>query len=308
MSDQLVLETNGLTKTYNGVNAVNQVNMHIQKGDIYGFVGENGAGKTTIIRIVAGLARPTSGTFSLYGIPNTDPKINQVKAKIGGIVEAVSLNRSLTAIENLLLQCKIAGVKKTNEELKQLLERVGLGDVAANKKAGQFSLGMRQRLGIASVLLSNPDFILLDEPMNGLDPQGFIDMRELIQKLNNEGVTFLISSHILSELDKVCTRVGFIRHGELLEELSIEELRDKSKRKLVISSKNIGELHDILKKEVKTTSMVVNEKEVILYDDFDINATMKAIVKNNIQVDSFNVIEETIEDYYAHLMIRGKQQ
>lgn len=144
--------------------------------------------------------------------------------------------------------------------------------------------------------------------MNGLDPQGFIDMRELIQKLNNEGVTFLISSHILSELDKVCTRVGFIRHGELLEELSIEELRDKSKRKLVISSKNIGELQDILKKAINPTSMVVNEKEVILYDDFDINATMKAIVKNNIQVDSFNVIEETIEDYYAHLMIRGKQQ
>ncbi len=305
MESNFILQTHDLCKTYAGVDAVCNVNMHIEKGDIYGFVGENGAGKTTIIRLITGLARPTKGSFELFGVPNTDPKIGQAKSKTGGIVEAVSLSKTMTAMENLKLQCRICGIKKTDEELTALLEKVGLDTKAiAKKKAGQFSLGMRQRLGIATALLSKPEFILLDEPMNGLDPQGFIDMRETILRLHSEGVTFLISSHILSELEKICNKVGFISHGKLLEELSMEELHHKSRRKLVISSANKQELKSFLEKQFSNSSIEEENNDLVLYNEFDVNEVMKALVKNGIVIDSINVIEESIEDYYASLMIK----
>ena len=305
MESNFILQTHDLCKIYAGVDAVCNVNMHIEKGDIYGFVGENGAGKTTIIRLITGLARPTKGSFELFGVPNTDPKIGQAKSKTGGIVEAVSLSKTMTAMENLKLQCRICGIKKTDEELTALLEKVGLDTKAiAKKKAGQFSLGMRQRLGIATALLSKPEFILLDEPMNGLDPQGFIDMRETILRLHSEGVTFLISSHILSELEKICNKVGFISHGKLLEELSMEELHHKSRRKLVISSANKQELKSFLEKQFSNSSIEEKNNSLVLYNEFDVNEVMKALVKNGIHIDSINVIEESIEDYYASLMVK----
>ena len=309
MSEELILETNALTKVYNGLKAVDEVNMHIRKGDIYGFVGENGAGKTTIIRLIAGLAKPNSGSFSLFGIPNTDPRIGNAKSKMGGIVETVSLNKSMSAMDNLKLQCLITGVKKTDEELVALLEKVGLADVAkTKKKAGHFSLGMRQRLGIASTLLSDPEFIILDEPMNGLDPQGFIEMRELILRLHDEGATFLISSHILSELDKICNTVGFISHGKLLEEMTMEELRNKSRKKTIVSSKNSEGLLKVLKENMKFTSIEKDGENYVIYDEIDINKLIRTFVLEHIEIERINVVEETIEDYYAQTVIRGLKQ
>ena len=308
MAEELILETKGLTKVYNGIPAVNEVNMHIHRGDIYGFVGENGAGKTTIIRMVAGLAKPTKGSFVLFGAESGSKNLAMAKSKIGGIVESVSLNKGMTAMENLRLQCAICGVNRSDEELHGLLEKVGLGDVPPKKKANQFSLGMRQRLGIASTLISNPEFILLDEPMNGLDPQGFIDVRELILKLNQEGVTFLVSSHILSELDKVCTRVGFISRGHLLEELSMEDLRAKSRRKILVSAKNNQDLRVLLEKALSLQDIQDEGNGLAIYDEIDINKAMRLLVEKGVEVSSINVVEETIEDYYAKLMVRGLNQ
>ena len=302
-----VLETYALTKKYKDKLAVDCVNMHIEYGDIYGFVGENGAGKTTIIRLVTGLANPTSGRYALFGINSADKKIGDARKLMSGIVEAVSINRSMNALDNLKLQCLINDIKKSDGELIELINKVGLDyKEIAKKKAGDFSLGMRQRLGIAIAMISNPRFIVLDEPMNGLDPQGFIDVRETIIKLNKEGVTFLISSHILSELDKVCNKIGVISHGRLLDEISIEDLHAKSRKRIVITANDLEDLKDYLVSNLNLEEVVIDNESLLIFDDVDINKVMAALVNGNKQVKDICVKEDTIEDYYINLVVGGK--
>ena len=299
----LVLETNSLSKKYKEHLAVDHVNMHIEKGDIYGFVGENGAGKTTIIRLITGLAAPTEGDYNLFGVNSNNPDIFEAKKKISGIVEAVSLTPSMTAFNNIKFQALLADKKLTDEEINTLISRVGLNPKEIeNKKVGSFSLGMRQRIGIAITLISDPEFIILDEPMNGLDPKGFVEVRDTIVELNKQGITFLISSHILSELEKVCTKIGFISHGKLLKELSIDELHKQSKPRIEIELKNPQEVAEVLKKKLGLTNLEVEEHVVNIYDIIDINDLMKCIVKNNIVVDNISKKEDTIETYYMKLM------
>lgn len=299
----LVLETNSLSKKYKEHLAVDHVNMHIEKGDIYGFVGENGAGKTTIIRLICGLASPSEGDFNLFGINSNNPDIFEAKKKISGIVEAVSLTPSMTAFNNIKFQALLADKKLTDEEINTLISRVGLNPKEIeNKKVGSFSLGMRQRIGIAITLISDPEFIILDEPMNGLDPKGFVEVRDTIVELNKQGITFLISSHILSELEKVCTKIGFISHGKLLKELSIDELHKQSKPRIEIELKNPQEVAEVLKKKLGLTNLEVEEHVVNIYDTIDINDLMKFIVKNNIVIDNISKKEDTIETYYMKLM------
>ena len=299
----LVLETNSLSKKYKEHLAVDHVNMHIEKGDIYGFVGENGAGKTTIIRLVTGLASPTDGDYNLFGINSNDGKILKAREKVSGIVEAVSLTPSLTAVNNIRFQATLANKKLSNDEINTLISRVGLNPKEIeNKKVGSFSLGMRQRLGIALTLINDPEFIILDEPMNGLDPKGFVEVRDTIVELNKQGITFLISSHILSELEKVCTKIGFISHGKLLNELSIKELHKQSKPRIEVEVKNSQEIAEILKKKLGLVNVEVEDNLIIIYDLIDINDLMKFIVKNNIVVDNISKKEDTIETYYMKLM------
>ena len=299
----LVLETNSLSKKYKEHLAVDHVNMHIEKGDIYGFVGENGAGKTTIIRLICGLASPSEGDFNLFGINSNNSDIFEAKKKISGIVEAVSLTPSMTAFNNIKFQALLADKKLTDEEINSLISRVGLNPKEIeNKKVGSFSLGMRQRIGIAITLISDPEFIILDEPMNGLDPKGFVEVRDTIVELNKQGITFLISSHILSELEKVCTKIGFISHGKLLKELSIDELHKQSKPRIEIELKNPQEVAEVLKKKLGLTNLEVEEHVVNIYDVIDINDLMKFIVKNNIAIDNISKKEDTIETYYMKLM------
>lgn len=303
---ELVLETMGLTKKYKDFFALKNVDMHIYEGDIYGFVGENGAGKTTVIRLVSGLSEPTSGGYRLFGIDSKDERIYQTKKQMGGIIESVSVNKQMTALENLRLQSIVTNTNKTDEELIELIKKVGLNyEEIKKRKAGNFSLGMRQRLGIALSMLSNPKFVLLDEPMNGLDPQGFIEVRELIKKLNEEGVTFLISSHILAELDKICNRIGFISHGKLLEEITIDELHNKTRRKLEIVIKDLSNYKDKLLSDLNITDFESINDKITIYDSLDINSVMGYLVEKNIKVESFGVIEDTIEDYYINLITRG---
>ena len=302
-----VLETYALSKKYKDKLAVDCVNMHIEEGDIYGFVGENGAGKTTIIRLITGLANPTSGRYALFGINSADKRIGEARKLMSGIVEAVSVNRSMNALDNLKLQCLINDTKKTDEELINLINRVGLVyNEIAKKKAGDFSLGMRQRLGLAIAMISDPKFIVLDEPMNGLDPQGFIDVRETIIKLNKEGVTFLISSHILSELDKVCNKIGVISHGKLLDEISIDDLHAKSRKKIVIVANEIEDIKDYLVSKLDLKEIEVENETLFIFDDVDINLVMSALVNGNKLVKDICVKEDTIEDYYINLVVGGK--
>ena len=208
---EYVLQTFDIVKKYNKQRVLDKVNMNIQKGDIYGFVGENGSGKTTIIRLVTGLIFADEGSYELFGVSNKDKKILQSRKKVGAVVETPSIYRNMTAYENLKTQCLLLGVNDENK-IKEVLEIVGLVDLYDSKKhAGNFSLGMRQRLGIAMALLNEPEFLILDEPMNGLDPEGIVSMRELIIHLNqNKGITFLISSHILTELSLIANRYGII--------------------------------------------------------------------------------------------------
>ena len=305
MEERPVFQTFAVSKQYKEFKALDGVSMSIYEGDIYGFVGENGAGKTTLIRLACGLIHETSGEFAIFGISNKDSAIGQARRRTASIVESVAVNRGMTAIENLKLQCYLAGIAKTKEELDQIILDVGLDPKAIEKKkVGSFSLGMRQRLGLAIALISNPEFVLLDEPMNGLDPQGFVDMREAILNLNKKGVTFLISSHILSELDKICTRVGFLSRGHLLEELSIDELHDKARRKITIRVKEIEKVATKLIEKLNLKETKIEGDYFVIYDLVDINDIIKFLADNKITVDGISSNEETIEDYYRQLMMK----
>ena len=212
---EYVLKTNDLCKNYKHFKALNGLTMNIPKGAIYGFVGKNGAGKTTLIRLICGLQEPTSGEYALYGLKNSEKEILKSRRRMGAVVETPSIYLDLTAVDNLKEQYRILGIPSYNS-IPKLLKLVGLENTG-NKKAKNFSLGMRQRLGIAIALAGDPDFLVLDEPVNGLDPQGIIEMRELILKLNCEyQITVLISSHILDVVEKVCNKVSVIKHGQLL--------------------------------------------------------------------------------------------
>lgn len=215
----IVLETKNLTKKYNSKSVVDHISMTIHKGDIYGFIGKNGAGKTTLIRMVCGLAKPTEGSLKLF----ESQDLIQSRAKLGTVIESPALFPNMTARENLMVQCKLQGITDYNK-IDEILEMVGLDDTQ-KKKTKHFSLGMRQRLAIALALIGEPKLLILDEPTNGLDPEGIKEIRELIVKLNHDyNITVLISSHILSELSKFATRYGIIHHGRLIEEFTEEEL------------------------------------------------------------------------------------
>jgi len=227
----MILQTHDLTKRFGTRNAVDQVNMTIGKGEIYGFVGRNGAGKTTLMRMVLGHALPSSGSFELFGGMPAD----KARARIGSLVETPGFYKNCSGRENLMRFAKLYGADPRSVD--DILRLIRLADTGS-KKAGQYSLGMKQRLGIGVALLNNPDFIILDEPVNGLDPAGIQEVRELILRLNRErGVTFLISSHLLDELSKVATRFGIIDQGRLLEEVNAQELagKDGSRIRFVVS-------------------------------------------------------------------------
>ena len=306
MERNIVFQTFELSKHYREFKAVDAVDMTIYEGDIYGFVGENGAGKTTLIRLACGLIHPTSGDYAVFGVTSQEPGIFEARSKTAAIVEAVALCRSLNALDNLKLHANLVGVNKTDDELNQILENVGLDSKAiAKKKVGNFSLGMRQRLGIALALLSNPKFVILDEPMNGLDPQGFIDVRETILNLNKQGVTFLISSHILSELDKICTRVGFLTHGRLVKEISFDELHQIARKKISLRIKNAEDVSKLLIKHFNLQEVKVEGEFITIYDTLDVNDLMKFIFSKQLVVESISSSEETIEDFYQQLIEGG---
>ena len=298
-----VLQTYNLSKQYKNHLVLDKVNMNIEQGDIYGFVGENGSGKTTIIRLITGLISANAGHFELFGTDSTSPDILQARKKIGAIVETPSIYLNMSAADNLKMQNCILG-RKDDDKVKDVLAEVGLADLYNDKKtAGNFSLGMRQRLGIAMALLGEPQFIILDEPMNGLDPAGIVEIRELILKLNKErNITFLISSHILTELALVATKYGIISKGKILKEISAEELKMQCRKVTTIETKDKDALSELLTKEFDAEALALTPNGMKIYGQVNLNDLSGKLLAAGIEISAINSSETNIEDYYLSLI------
>jgi len=297
---EYILKTENLYKKYHDFTALNGLTLNVPKGSIYGFVGKNGAGKTTLIRIICGLQKETHGTFELYGIKNTDNKINQSRKKIGAVVETPSIFQDLTAYENIKMQYDVLGINNY-EGIEELLKLVGLENTG-KKKAKNFSLGMRQRLAIAITLCGNPEFLVLDEPINGLDPQGIVEIRELIKKLNQErNITILISSHILDELSRVATHYGFIANGKMVKEMSAEEFEKDCKHsiRLVVDKKE--KFKETLNKN-NYNFKLIDEITADIYGKVEITPLVLSLHQEGISVLKITDRDENLENYFFKLL------
>ena len=304
---EYVLRTFGLTKKYKRHLAVNEASMNIGKGDIYGFVGENGSGKTTIIRLITGLIQPHAGSFELFGVPNTHPDITTARRKIGAVVETPSIYQNMSAYDNLKMQSTLIGVKD-EQKIRDVLKTVGLEELYSEKKhAGDFSLGMRQRLGIAMALIGEPQLLILDEPMNGLDPAGIVEIRELILRLNREkGITFLISSHILTELSLVATKYGIISKGHIIKEITADELHRVCGKYTLIKAENNDALLTLMQQHLPSNAVSMDGDRVRIGGEIDLNAVLPIILESGNRILSINCTETGFEEYYLSLIGGGR--
>lgn len=300
-----VLTTNALCKTYKNGKALNGLSMKIPKGAVYGFIGKNGAGKTTLIRLICGLQEPTSGEYTLYGRKHSDRDILKSRRRMGAVVETPSIYLDMTAEDNLKQQYRIVGLPSF-DGLHEILKLVGL-EHTGKKKAKHFSLGMRQRLGIAIALVGEPDFLVLDEPVNGLDPQGIIEMRELILKLNKERqITVLISSHILDELSKLATHYGFIENGRIVKEISASELDAACRKRIRLEVTNVRTLARVLD-SMNVEYDILSEREADAYAKINVSELTLALAKENCEVISMQERDESLESYYVSLVGGGRK-
>lgn len=297
---EYVLTTNALGKQYGKFKALNNLSMHIPKGAIYGFVGKNGAGKTTLIRLICGLQKPTCGGYILYGTENTNREITKVQRRMGAVVETPSVYLDMTAADNLKEQYRILGLPSFRG-IPELLRLVGLEDTG-RKKVKNFSLGMRQRLGIAVALAGDPDFLVLDEPANGLDPQGIVEMRELILKLNKERqITVLISSHILDELSRLATHYGFIDQGHMVKEIDAKELEAACRKCVRVKAADTEALVRVLD-TMGLSYSVVSAREADIFGEFSINKLVLSLAEEDCEVLSLHERDESLESYYLGLV------
>ena len=297
----IILRTNNLTKKYKDFTALNNVNITINKGDIYGLIGRNGAGKTTLMKVITTLTNKTNGEFYLFDKDDSD--LTETKRRIGCLIENPAFFENLTAYQNLKYYAIQKGIVDYSQ-IDKVLDLVKLSD-SKNKKFKTFSLGMKQRLGIAFAMLDNPDFVILDEPINGLDPIGISELRETLKKLNEESnITMLISSHILSELYLLANRFCFIEKGKIIKELSKEELDVECSRAIVIKTNNVKETCLILEKELNTKNYkVIDKHEVRLYDYLDDSGKVnKELAKNDIDVISIYESGISLEDYFKSIV------
>ena len=294
-----ILTANDLGKYYKHAKALSGFNMHIPKGSIYGFVGRNGAGKTTLIRLICGLQEPTEGSFTLYGIENSNSMIVKARQRMGAIVETPAIYLDMTAEDNLKQQYRVLGLPSFGS-IPDLLKLVGLENTG-KKKAKRFSLGMKQRLGIAIALAGDPDFLVLDEPTNGLDPQGIIEIRELILKLNRERqITVLISSHILDELSRLATHYGIIDKGSMVKELSAEELDASCKKCMRIEVSNMVGLTQVLD-SMAADYKILSDTQADIFAKLNISQLTLALAKEDCEVLSIESKDESMESFFISL-------
>lgn len=303
---EYVLTSDDMRKDYKNFKALNNLSMHIPKGAIYGLVGKNGAGKTTLIRLICGLQKPTSGNYTLYGVKNTEKEILKARRRIGAVVETPSIYLDMTAEDNLKEEYRILGLPSF-DGIQELLKLVGL-EGTGKKKARHFSLGMRQRLGIAIALAGNPDFLILDEPINGLDPQGIIEIRELILKLNRERqITVLISSHILDELSRLATHYGFIDKGVMVKEITAKELEAVCRKCTQLTVTDTA----VLARELDRIGLeydVISDTQANVYGEIPVSELTLALARDNCNVVSMHEHNESLESYYINLVGGGSYE
>lgn len=296
---EYVLQTSGLTKMFGKKAAVSDLNMNVRQGDIYGFIGKNGAGKTTFIRMISGLARPSKGEIQLF---ESSDLVNQRK-RTGTMIENPAVYPNMTARQNLYYYCRMLGLNPEGT-IDEMLSLVGLTDTG-KKKARDFSLGMKQRLAIAVALLGDPEFLMLDEPINGLDPTGIKEVRELILRLNRERkITILISSHILGELSKIANRYGVINNGILVDEFSSQELTNRCAGELEVKVDNVQGAADVLSQNLNIQSFKIVDGNTIRIQKEINNAGQinMELAKNGILVSSSMVVGQDLEGYFMQLM------
>lgn len=297
MSDY-VLQTNQLSKNFKGSVALDKVNLSIRKGSIYGFIGQNGAGKSTLMRIVTGLAFPSDGTIELFGASD-EQALTQARKRMGLIIESPSLFPHMTAVENLEVNRLLRGIPG-KDCVARMLELVGLQGTG-RKKVKNFSLGMKQRLGLAIALLGDPEFLILDEPTNGLDPMSVIEMRGLLKQLNHErGITIMISSHILSELHLLASHYGIIHHGKLLEQLTAQELNDKCQQYVYIKADDSDKAATVIQNKLGTNDFeVMPDGAIKLYSCIEQPGKVSsALFSAGLEVEQFMPMGEDLESYF----------
>lgn len=296
---EYALKTNGLTKQYGRHKAVDRVSLRVKRGEIYGFIGRNGAGKTTFMKMACGLASPTAGELELFGAGGS--AANAYRGRIGCLIEAPGLYPKLNGYENLKCKCLALGVRKANYE-NSLLEMVGLAE-AGKKKVKGYSLGMKQRLGIAMALAGEPDLLLLDEPINGLDPQGIAEMRDILLRLKEEkNMTILASSHVLEELFKVADTFGIIHEGKLLQEISHEELQRQCSDHLELNVNDTPLASTVIERMGIRQYRVMDDQRIYIYETFrDVGQINSELVQGGCTVRSLRMAQDTLEDYYFSL-------
>lgn len=299
-----IIETSNLTKTYGSKNAVKDINIHVREGEIYGLIGRNGAGKTTIMRMLSGLSEPTSGDYSICGKTGKDR--GAMMKNIGVLIENPGLYPNLSAGENLKIKCIGMGIPH-KDTVKRLLNFVGLENVDPKKKAGSFSLGMRQRLGIALALVGNPKMIILDEPINGLDPQGIVEVRRTLEKLRDENrITVMISSHILDELGKIADSYGIIHMGRLMDEFTTDELNERCAQYVLMKTGDNDTALNALNKIGITSYEIDNDNNIRINEQLHNSASMaKAVVESGTDLIELYIRNVSLEDYY--LSVTGGQ-
>jgi bacitracin transport system ATP-binding protein len=301
MSDLLV--TNNLTKVFKSYTAVNNVNLHVEKGDVYGFIGQNGAGKTTTIRLILSLLKPTAGYVELFGDKVTNNNIYSYLRRIGAMIEMPGFYLNLTGQENLDIHRIMMGIDDKSS-IERALNIVKLNE-AKDKKVKNYSLGMKQRLGIARTLLHDPELLILDEPTNGLDPKGIIEIRDLIIDISkNQGKTIMISSHILNEVEKMVNKVGIINKGKMLAEVEKDEIQKRCKKSLLYKVDDLKKAVDIINSKQINIDKIVMQSDGFLVNvtDENVNSVItKILVENNIMVKESKIVTSSLEDYFMEL-------
>ncbi len=303
---EVVLKTNNLTKQYNKNVVLDNVNITIKKGDIYGLIGRNGAGKTTLMKIITTLASPTSGTFELFNTCSENDELFDNKKRVGSLIEYPAFYPNLSAYDNLKYYTIQRGIVDKNQ-INKVLELVNLTGTG-KKKVKTFSLGMKQRLGIALAILNSPDFVILDEPINGLDPIDISELRDTFKKLSDNGITLLISSHILSELYLLANEFGFLKNGKLIKELSKEKLDLECSKCLVIKTDDSKKVSVLLEKELNTNNYkVINNEEIRVYDyTDDSDKVSDVLVNNKIKIKGFYESGISLEEYFKEIIKEAK--
>lgn len=296
-----ILKICNLTKEYNGTRVLNNISMTLEKGKIYGFIGKNGAGKTTTIRMIMGLSEPTEGEVEILG-KKGKKGLEEARRKIGTLVERPILYNNLTAVQNMNMQ-RLLYKGKDEKSVQELLDKVGLKDVQ-NKKAKDFSLGMKQRLGIAMAMVQEPELLVLDEPVNGLDPVGMVEVRELLLKLNKEyGLTILISSHILLELYQLASDFIIINQGKIIEQMTQQELDEKCRKCINITVEEPEKAKYVLENVLMTTNYEMKDEKIRLYDfNNNVRKVARAFCDNQILMLQFTTMGKNLEEYYIELL------